>query len=71
MDRVSLSRKVVQVLAFGGSVDVKVAYLGNEAVNVHPEFEHCKVIAVEQKLPLLQVIDAVKTLALDKINGLV
>ncbi|CEG50181.1 Uncharacterised protein family UPF0272 [Plasmopara halstedii] len=40
MDRVSLSRKFVQVSAFGSSVDVKVAFLGNEAVNVHPEFEH-------------------------------
>uniref|UniRef100_H3G7I9 TIGR00299 family protein n=1 Tax=Phytophthora ramorum TaxID=164328 RepID=H3G7I9_PHYRM len=42
VDRVFLSRKFVSVSAFGRSVDVKVAYLGNEAVNVHPEFEHCK-----------------------------
>ncbi|KAH7488281.1 hypothetical protein PRIC1_007603 [Phytophthora ramorum] len=64
VDRVFLSRKFVSVSAFGRSVDVKVAYLGNEAVNVHPEFEHCKAIAVEHNIPLLQVIDEVKALAL-------
>eukprot|EP00644_Phytophthora_capsici_P005189 jgi/Phyca11/12763/fgenesh1_pg.PHYCAscaffold_1_\ len=45
MDRVFLSRKFVSVSAFGRCVDVKVAFYGNEAVNVHPEFEQCKTIA--------------------------
>ncbi|KAL4155165.1 hypothetical protein PRNP1_007278 [Phytophthora ramorum] len=93
VDRVFLSRKFVSVSAFGRSVDVKVAYLGNEAVNGHPEFEHCKArylsawpslahsnlthifvvyqaIAVEHNIPLLQVIDEVKALALAQITGL-
>ncbi|KAG6615177.1 uncharacterized protein IUM83_16906 [Phytophthora cinnamomi] len=69
MDRVSLCRKFVSVSAFGRSVDVKVAFLGNEAVNAHPEFEHCKAIAVEQNLPLLQVIDEVKALALPQFKA--
>ncbi|KAE8899610.1 hypothetical protein PF003_g16768 [Phytophthora fragariae] len=68
MDRVFLCRKFVSVSAFGRSVGVKVAFLGNEAVNVHPEFEHCKAIAMEQNLPLLQVIDKVKALALLQIK---
>ncbi|RAW34997.1 hypothetical protein PC110_g8678 [Phytophthora cactorum] len=70
MDRVFLSRKFVSVSAFGRSVDVKVAFLSNEAVNVHPEFEHCKAIAVEQNIPLIQVIDEVKALALPQIKML-
>ncbi|KAK1947077.1 Pyridinium-3 [Phytophthora citrophthora] len=69
MDRVFLSRKFVSVTAFGRSVDVKVAFYGDEAVNVHPEFEDCKAIAVEQNIPLLQVIDAVKIQALSHIKS--
>uniref|UniRef100_M4B3E3 Nickel insertion protein n=1 Tax=Hyaloperonospora arabidopsidis (strain Emoy2) TaxID=559515 RepID=M4B3E3_HYAAE len=42
MERFFLPRNFVSVLAFGRSVDVKVAFLGDQAVNVHPEFEHCK-----------------------------
>lgn len=66
MDRVFLSRKFVSVSAFGRCVDVKVAFYGNEAVNVHPEFEQCKTIAVEHNISLLQVIDAVKSQALSQ-----
>ncbi|TDH68699.1 hypothetical protein CCR75_004590 [Bremia lactucae] len=62
IDRAFLHRKVVQVPAFGRSVDVKVAFLGDEVVNVHPEYAHCTAIAKEQKIPLLQVIDTVKNL---------
>ncbi|CAI5745214.1 unnamed protein product [Peronospora destructor] len=68
MERVYLSRNFVCVPAFGSSVNVKVAFLGNEVVNVHPEFEDCQAIAVEQNIPLLQVIDKVKSLALSQIE---
>ncbi|CAH0518831.1 unnamed protein product [Peronospora belbahrii] len=68
LERVYLSRNFVSVSAFGRSVNVKVAYLDNKAVNVHPEFEHCKAIAVEQNIPLLQVIDKVKALAYPRIG---
>lgn len=70
MDRVFLSRKFIHVSAFGRSVDVKVAFFGNEAVTFHPEFEHCKAIAMEQNVPLLQVIDEVKALALPQLKTL-
>ncbi|UIZ28373.1 hypothetical protein KXD40_004217 [Peronospora effusa] len=81
MERVYLSRNFVSVPAFGSSVNVKVAFLGNEIVNVHPEFKDCQArrcsafqscevaIAVEQNIPLLQVIDEVKSLALSHINA--
>ncbi|KAI9911576.1 hypothetical protein PsorP6_008869 [Peronosclerospora sorghi] len=42
VERVCLDRNIVSVSAFGRSVNVKVAFLGDEAVNIHPEFEHCK-----------------------------
>uniref|UniRef100_A0AAV1UXJ6 Nickel insertion protein n=1 Tax=Peronospora matthiolae TaxID=2874970 RepID=A0AAV1UXJ6_9STRA len=68
MERFFLPRNFVSVLAFGRSVDVKVAFLGGQAVNVHPEFEHCKAIALEQNIPLLQVMDQVKALAFSTIR---
>ncbi|CAI5711655.1 unnamed protein product [Peronospora farinosa] len=69
IERVYLSRNFVSVPAFESSVNVKVAFLGNEIVNVHPEFKDCQAIAVEQNIPLLQVIDEVKSLALSHIDA--
>lgn len=43
MTRFALAREMISVDAFDRSVAVKVGYLGNDVVNVYPEYEHCKV----------------------------
>ncbi|MFZ3072744.1 MAG: nickel pincer cofactor biosynthesis protein LarC [Thermodesulfobacteriota bacterium] len=58
--RTCLERKMVRVKTPLGSVRVKVSTLGNETINVRPEYEDCKKIAEKKKLPLMKVMDEVK-----------
>ncbi len=60
-DRVSLDRSFVPVdpgVGEGGSVDpvnVKVARLGGETINAHPEYDECAALARKTKTPLKTV----------------
>lgn len=58
--RTCLERKIARVKTPLGLVRVKVSTLGNEIVNVRPEYEDCKKIAEKKKLPLREVMDEVK-----------
>jgi len=53
--RAILPRKVINVKTFGESVKVKVSKLSNTKVKVSPEYESCKKIAREKKVPFLTV----------------
>ena len=60
-DRVSLDRSFVPVdpgVGKGGSVDpvnVKVARLGGETINAHPEYDECAAVARKTNTPLKTV----------------
>jgi uncharacterized protein (DUF111 family) len=61
-DRVSLDRSFVAVDlgvgeegAEGDSVHVKVARLGGETVNAHPEYDECAAVARKTNTPLKTV----------------
>jgi uncharacterized protein (DUF111 family) len=59
-DRVSLDRSFVAVDLGeegeeGDSVHVKVARLGGETVNAHPEYDECAAVARRTKTPLKTV----------------
>ena len=62
LNRVELDRKIVSVKTKYGKVNVKVAYLDGKPISVKPEFEDCKRIAVEQKIPLKEIMDAASAL---------
>ena len=51
VERNSLPREIVQVATEYGSVDVKVARYGDKIVNVMPEYEHVRRLAVENRVP--------------------
>jgi len=50
--RKKLDRKIVEIETRYGKVRVKLGLLGNEIVNVAPEYEDCKKLAEEQGAPL-------------------
>jgi pyridinium-3,5-bisthiocarboxylic acid mononucleotide nickel chelatase len=41
-----------------------VAQVGDSAINVSPEYEDCKRVAIEKKVPLKEVIEEVRAAAL-------
>lgn len=51
IERNSLPRESVQVTTEYGSIDVKVARYGTKIVNVMPEYEHVRNLAIEKGVP--------------------
>ncbi len=58
-NRTALTRDIQSVETPLGVVRVKVALLGNQVVNIQPEYEDCVKIAQQQQKPLKQVQDLV------------
>jgi pyridinium-3,5-bisthiocarboxylic acid mononucleotide nickel chelatase len=57
VDRRAIARETVSVKTQYGAVKVKVARLGEAIVNVMPEYEDCRRVALEQNIPLRVIED--------------
>lgn len=60
VERTCLERKFFKVETTAGTVQVKVSYRGGSPVNVQPEYEECRALAMEKKVPLKNIIDEAK-----------
>jgi len=68
VERLCLPREFEEVETPYGVVKVKVAKLGNEVVNISPEYEDCRRIALERNVPLKEVMAAAISAAERKRN---
>ena len=60
VERSCLPREIVKVETGFGSVDVKIAKFNGEIVNIKPEYEQIKKIALEKNLPFHKIKEAVE-----------
>jgi uncharacterized protein (TIGR00299 family) protein len=56
--RIKARRRLKKIQTEYGTVSIKTAEIGEEVVNIMPEYEDCKRIASEKKIPLKQVMEA-------------
>jgi pyridinium-3,5-bisthiocarboxylic acid mononucleotide nickel chelatase len=63
-NRFTLARDTITANTRFGDISCKCARQGDECVNVMPEYEECKRVAIEQKVPLKTVLEEVRTQAL-------
>ena len=67
--RRKLIRKILNIKTnYGIIVRVKIAYLGNEIVNIAPEYEDCKKIAANRAVAFKKVYEEVKAQAVQKFS---
>ncbi len=59
VEKSMLSRKIIPVQTKYGVIDVKVAIYEGEEIKYKPEYEQCKKLASEKKVPLRVLIDEV------------
>lgn len=64
VERRVLRREIKEIQLQGQKIRVKVSYLGNEAVNIQPEFDDCLKASEKLQLPLKKIMN----LAIKKIN---
>ena len=60
VERASIEREFVEVETKFGRITVKVGKIGADVVNIKPEFEVCKRIAIENNAPLKIVVEEAK-----------
>ncbi|MDQ7781748.1 MAG: nickel pincer cofactor biosynthesis protein LarC [Desulfomonilaceae bacterium] len=64
-DRLKAARTIKEVPTKFGPVRFKVAHLGTDTVNVVPEYEDCKRVALEQKIPLKEVMEDLRRITIN------
>lgn len=64
-NRIKVHREIQSVKTPYGLVRVKVAKINGRRVNLTPEYEDCKRVAVEQDIPLIEVLNVVRSAAVD------
>lgn len=65
MERLCLSRETVKVETPFGQVTIKVARLGDKTINLSPEYEDCRRLALEKGRPLKEVYVAAQAAAME------
>ncbi len=63
-NRFALARNFITAKTRFGEISCKAASNGDELVNVMPEYEECKRVAIEQNVPLKTVLEEVRAQAL-------
>jgi uncharacterized protein (TIGR00299 family) protein len=68
-NRLKAERSIREVTTRYGPVRFKVAQLGEQTSNVSPEYEDCKRIALEKGVPLREVMEEARAVALELKRG--
>ena len=69
-NRIKAGRTIKEVSIPYGKVGIKVAVKGDQITNMAPEYEDCKRLALEKKVPLKDVIAAAKSATSDSRSDL-
>ncbi len=62
--RLKARREIRTEQTIHGDIEFKVAKIGDKTVNVSPEYEDCKRVAIKKNIPLKNVLDAARSAAL-------
>ena len=61
--RLKARREIRSGQTIHGDIEFKVAKIGDQTVNVSPEYEDCKRVAIKKNIPLKNVLDAARSAA--------
>jgi pyridinium-3,5-bisthiocarboxylic acid mononucleotide nickel chelatase len=64
-NRIKAHRSIMEVLTKYGPVQVKIAEVNGSRINVTPEYEDCKRLALEKKIPLKEIMEQARIAAGD------
>lgn len=56
--RNKLKRENITVKTRYGKINIKISFLGNELLNIKPEYEDCKKISIEKNIPISKVVNS-------------
>jgi uncharacterized protein (TIGR00299 family) protein len=68
-NRIMAAREIRRIKTVHGSVDIKLARSNGRIINLTPEYDDCKRVALEKGLPLKKVLDDVRAAAIREVQG--
>ena len=66
LQRKMLDRKFEKISTKYGDIQIKLGYLNGKLIKVTPEYEHCKIIANRENIPLIKVFQEINYLISEK-----
>ncbi|KAG9416287.1 hypothetical protein AC1031_000682 [Aphanomyces cochlioides] len=69
VNRLVLRREKINVATPYGIASAKIGYMDDRVVNVQPEYEDCKALALSQNVPLKVVLAKVSSLAFEQVES--
>lgn len=66
LQRKMLDRKFEKISTKYGDIQIKLGYLNGKLIKVTPEYEHCKIIANRENIPLIKVFQEINYLIAEK-----
>jgi len=66
--RKKLEEKIEEIRLYNHTIKIKLGFLNEHLVNISPEYEDCKVIALKENLPVKIIIDLAKEEAKNSIS---
>ncbi|MFH1877998.1 MAG: nickel pincer cofactor biosynthesis protein LarC [Candidatus Omnitrophota bacterium] len=66
--RKKLSREIISVKTGSGEIDIKISREGDRVINISPEYESCRRIALKTGMPLKDVYDRAKNLGISALG---
>ncbi len=66
-NRIMARRQIESIETRHGPIDVKLARNNGRIINLTPEYDDCKRVALEKRIPLKKVLDEVRSDALNKL----
>ncbi|AFM27119.1 nickel pincer cofactor biosynthesis protein LarC [Desulfomonile tiedjei] len=67
-NRIKATRSIKEIRTKYGLIRFKIACAGDEITNIHPEYEDCKRLAMEQDIPLKKVLEEAHFAALNALR---
>lgn len=64
-NRIKARRSIREISTEYGNIRIKIARAGSEIVNITPEYDDCKRLALEKSIPLKRVLEAARAAAID------
>jgi hypothetical protein len=68
-NRIKARRLIKEIDTIHGPIHIKLAQNNGQIINLTPEYEDCKRVALEKNIPLKNILDDVRSAALKQIHA--
>jgi uncharacterized protein (DUF111 family) len=69
-NRIKARRLIKEIETIHGPIHIKLAKSNGRVINLTPEYDDCKKVALDKRIPLKKVLDDVRLAAIKQIHAM-